>query len=151
MKPSTRAAPTGRVLGVDLGERRIGLARSDELGMLASEFQVLARATPKEDATHLRAIIKEHAIVRVVVGLPTSMRGEIGWQAQRTQTWVDAVRAALGVPTTYWDERLTTVEAERAMQFAGIRAKHRRERIDMTAAAVMLQSYLDYQRRASHA
>src|SRR5579859_624515 len=140
-------APLGtRVLAVDLGERRVGLAMSDETGMLASELAVIPRGSLAEDSGRLRVLIAEHGVCAIVVGLPRSMRGELGWQAQRTQRWVDRMRDALPVPVETLDERLTTIEAERGMQLAGVSARDRQRRIDMAAAVVLLQAYLDSRR-----
>ena len=136
----------GRVLGVDLGERRIGLAIGDETATLASELSVLPRATFDQDAASLRAIVQQRGVSAIVVGLPRSLSGELGWQAQRTLAWVDEMRLRLDTRIETWDERLTTVEATRALTFAGVSGRRQKERIDMTAAAVMLQSYLDSRR-----
>lgn len=140
-----------RALGVDLGERRIGLAIGDETGTIASELAVMPRGTADQDARGLRDVIGARGVAIVVVGLPRSLSGELGWQAQRTLAWVDAMRPRVATPMEMWDERLTTVEAGRALTFAGVSAREQRRRIDMTAAAVMLQSYLDAQRRWSGA
>lgn len=140
------SATHARVLGVDLGERRIGLAIGDETGALAGELAVLPRGSADQDASSLRAIIEHRGVGVVVVGLPRSLSGELGWQAQRTLAWVDEVRPRLHTPIELWDERLTTVEAARALRFAGVSTRKQKGRIDMTAAAVMLQSYLDARR-----
>lgn len=140
-----------RVLGIDLGERRIGLAIGDETGTLASELTVMQRGSLEQDAASLRELIETRGVAVIVVGLPRSLSGEVGWQARRTLAWVDGIRRHIGTPIETWDERLTTVEAGRAMTFAGVSARKQKGRIDMAAAAVMLQSYLDARRRRTGA
>ena len=135
--------PGARVLAIDVGERRLGFALSDETGMLASELAVISRRTPEEDAAHLRAIVAAHGVGTIVVGMPRSMGGELGWQARRTRDWVDRMRETVPVPIETLDERLTTVEAERGMRQAGVSSRDRKQRIDMAAAVVLLQAALD--------
>ena len=143
----------GRVLGVDLGSRRIGLALSDPLGVMASPFAVLERRGDRS-ADH-RAILdaaREAEAERIVVGLPVSLSGRIGPAAKAAQAEIAALadRAAAGpepLPVEAYDERLTTVSAERALSAGGVRGKARRAVVDKVAAAVMLQAWLDGQRR----
>lgn len=145
------AAPvTGRVLGVDLGARRIGLALSDPLGVLAGPLEVLQRTgDPAADhARILRAAVENEASV-IVVGVPLSLStGRPGPAAQATLAEVAALaeRAATADPpltVETHDERLTTVTAQRSLATGGVRAKDRRAKVDKVAAAVMLQAWLD--------
>ena len=145
------AAPvTGRVLGVDLGARRIGLALSDRLGLLAGPLEVLERTGDRavDHARILRAALENEAEV-IVVGVPLSLStGRPGPAAQATLQEIAelAERAASADPPVTvqtHDERLTTVTAQRALATGGVRAKDRRAKVDKVAAAVMLQAWLD--------
>jgi putative Holliday junction resolvase len=136
----------GRVLGVDLGERRIGLALSDPLGITASPLAVLER-TGDRAADH-RAIVAaavDAGAERIVVGLPLSLSGGEGPAARAVREEIDAI-GALGLPVEAHDERLTTVTAERVLAAGGVRGRARRQRVDQVAAAVILQSWLDSRR-----
>lgn len=149
------AAPPGRVLGVDLGSRRIGLALSDPLRVLAVPLTVLERTgDPAADDALILAAAVEHEAVLIVVGLPLSLStGRAGPAARATLDEVAALRrraAALDppVPVETRDERLTTVVAQRSLATGGVRARNRRALVDKVAAAVMLQSWLDGQPRS---
>ena len=138
----------GRVLGVDLGSRRIGLAVSDPGGTVATPAGVLARSG--DAAADYRTIVakaREAGADRIVVGLPLSLSGEAGPAARAALEEVDALRAEAGkgMRVETHDERMTTVTADRALRAAGTRRRRRREIVDEVAAAVMLQSYLDGQ------
>lgn len=133
-----------RVVGIDLGERRIGIALSDATGTIAQPHTVIARA--RDRATDHRAIgnlVADACATRVVVGMPLSLSGEEGPAARATREEVEALAHALPVPVEVWDERLTTVTAARAMTATGVKRKARRAVIDKVAAAVMLQAWLD--------
>jgi putative Holliday junction resolvase len=133
-----------RVLGLDLGTRRIGVAVSDLSGTLASPHSVLERARrPSEDHTAIAALVAELGAERVIVGMPVSLSGASGPAAQAAEKETAALAAMLAVPVESFDERLTTVAAHRAMAAAGVRSKQRRKSIDAAAAAVMLQNWLD--------
>ena len=136
--------PVERCLGLDLGEKRIGVAVSDQLWCIASPLSSLARVGPKKDLVRIRSIIEEFSVGRVVVGLPVSMDGSFGEAATRTLEFVERLRAALSVPVETWDERLTTRAAERALLEADVRRDRRRELVDGIAASLILQGYLDY-------
>ncbi len=137
-----------RVLGVDLGSRRIGLAASDASGTLASPLRLLERSgDPARDHRAIVEAAHEIAAVRVVVGLPRSLSGKEGPAAVAVRAEVEAIQAIAGpdLPVDTYDERFTTVLAERGLMEsrARSRAPERRARIDAAAAAVMLQSWLD--------
>jgi putative Holliday junction resolvase len=135
-----------RVLGVDLGSRRIGLALSDPEGRVATPHTVIERSDdPAADHRAILAHAREAGASRVVVGLPLSLSGDVGPAARAVLGEVDALRAlACGeVTVETQDERLTTVIAERGMRAAGARRGTRRRNVDASAAAVMLQSYLE--------
>lgn len=135
----------GRILGVDLGTRRIGLAVSDPSGVIATPLRVLERSGDVDtDRAAILAAAREQDAERIVVGLPTELSGRAGPAAQAARAEVEALRAAApAVPVVLVDERLTTVIAQRALVQAGVRRKDRRGKVDKVAAAVILQSYLD--------
>ena len=148
------AAPPGsgrRALGLDVGGKRIGVAVSDETALIATPLQAVKRNGGEH--AELARLVREWNADRLVVGLPTGLSGREGPQAAAVRAFADPLAAALDLPLVYWDERLTTAIAERALIEAGHRRAQRKERIDAVAAAVILQSYLDAarlrQRRAT--
>ena len=133
-----------RVVGVDLGASRIGVAVSDASGTVASPHIVLRRARDRaSDHAALRAVVEEIEAERVVVGLPLSLDGTMGPAALAVDEEVRELAAALPVPVETVDERLTTVTAERSLRAGGVRGRRRREVVDKVAAAVLLQAWLD--------
>ena len=132
-----------RVLALDLGQRRIGVALSDALGFLASPLTVLACSDRGSEVAAIEELVRKHQVEHLVVGYPRSLNGTVGPQAKLVDEFVELLQARLQVPVILWDERLSTAQAERLMHDAGQRV--RRERIDAAAAAVILQSYLDAQ------
>lgn len=128
-------------MALDLGERRVGVAISDSLEITAQPFAVIERGGNM--LTELRDIIDEFEIDRIVVGLPLKMGGAEGDAAFAARREADLMRDSLNLPVVLWDERMTTLTAERALIDQGLRRKKRREVIDKIAAAVILQSYLD--------
>lgn len=133
-----------RAIGLDLGERRIGVALSDSAGTLATPYEVLTRSgDPARDRARLAELLDETGAELIVVGLPLSLDGSRGPAAQRVEAEVEELRAQLGLPIELWDERLSTVEAERRLQAAGVRGRQRRHVVDQVAATVILQSWLD--------
>jgi putative Holliday junction resolvase len=135
-----------RVLGVDLGSVRIGIALSDAGGLLASPHAVIASEGKRRDVERIGELVASTGAELVVVGMPTTLRGEQGIAAQEVEGVVRALSEHLDVPVTTWDERMTTAAAERALLEAGKRREARREVRDKIAAALMLQSYLDAER-----
>jgi putative pre-16S rRNA nuclease len=133
-----------RCLGLDLGEKRIGVSLSDALGWTAGPLPAIARVGWKKDLATVRSLIQEHRVQRVIVGLPIRMDGTVGEMARRTQEFVDRFRPSVSIPVETWDERLTTVQAERILVEADIRRDKRRQVIDSMAACLILQGYLDY-------
>jgi putative Holliday junction resolvase len=134
-----------RVLALDIGDRRVGVAVSDPSGRLARPITTVKRTG--RDFQVIVDLIAEHAVDRVVAGYPSNMDGSEGEQARRVESYVNGLRQHVTVPIELWDERLSSVEAERMMIEAGRPASYRRDRIDAVAAAVILQSYLDAGRR----
>jgi putative holliday junction resolvase len=136
-----------RVLALDLGERRIGVAVSDPSGTLASPHGVIERARDRaEDHAAIAALVTELDAERVVVGLPLSLSGATGPAAEAALSEATALASVLGVPVETFDERLTTVAASRSMRAGGTKARKQRKRIDEMAAAVMLQNWLEQRR-----
>lgn len=131
-----------RVMGLDPGERRIGVALSDPLGIIAQPHQVIDRRAGDAIAA-IRDLCVEYDVATVVVGLPKSLSGEEGAAAARARELGAAVGDATGCEIEYFDERFTTVQAESALLEGGMRRRKRRETIDKVAAAMMLQGYLD--------
>ena len=132
-----------RTLGLDVGERRIGIAISDPLGMIASPLRVLDRKETTDPIGDIIADAQLHEVETIVVGMPLTLRGEMGPAAQLMQEFVDKLRERSPVPVETIDERLTTKVAERDMIEAGMSREGRRETIDKVAAALILQRYLD--------
>ena len=137
--PSAR----GRYLGLDVGEKRIGVALSDETAVLASPLTTLTRTGARKDAAAVAELAGHHEVAAVVVGLPLNMDGTRGPQAEKVLSFVEALRRRLGVPVLPRDERLTTVEADERLREAGLDWRERKRVIDQTAAVVILQEYLD--------
>ena len=133
----------GRYLGLDVGEKRIGVALSDETATLASPLTTLARAGVRRDTAAVADLAQRHDVAAVVVGLPLNMDGTRGAQAEKVIAFADALRRRIRVPVVPRDERLTTVEAEEWLREAGMGWRERKRVIDQTAAVVILQEYLD--------
>jgi putative pre-16S rRNA nuclease len=130
-------------MGLDVGDRRIGVALSDVTATLASAHTTLARTGGRKDAAVVAALARDHEVVAVVVGLPLNMNGSRGPQAEKVLAFVDGLRRRLAVPVVLRDERLTTVEAHERLREAGLGWKERRRVVDQAAAVVILQEYLD--------
>jgi putative Holliday junction resolvase len=129
-----------RTLGVDYGTKRIGLAISDDLGLMARPLEVVRRADLMET---LSRMVDEYDVATVVVGLPTSLAGHEGASASEARELGSEIAARLGIPVTYVDERFTTRMAESALIETGMRRRSRRNAVDKAAAAIILQTYLD--------
>jgi putative holliday junction resolvase len=141
-------APPGpamsRALGLDIGTRRIGVALSDSAGTLATPYEVVARSGDRErDHRRIAALVDEAGAEVVVVGLPLSLDGSVGPAARSILDEVDELRSRLAARVVTWDERLSTVEAERRLRGAGVTGKARRRVVDQVAATVILQAWLD--------
>jgi putative Holliday junction resolvase len=133
----------GRVMALDVGERRIGVAMSDPTRILASPYTTL-RAQPRERAIEqIAALVRQNEVAAMVVGLPLTLSGEVGPQAHAVQTFAKELEAALSIPLHLFDERLTTVAAERMMIDLGMKPEQRKARIDEVAASIILQDFLD--------
>ncbi|MDP2918820.1 MAG: Holliday junction resolvase RuvX [Dehalococcoidia bacterium] len=132
-----------RILGLDIGDRRIGAALSDPTGILASPHSIIERTADEKAIEGILKIIAEKEVGRIVAGLPCSMDGSIGHQAEKVKAFTEQLRQRTSVPIEYRDERLTTVTAMRLKQEASTRRLDRKTRYDAMAAAIILQEYLD--------
>jgi putative Holliday junction resolvase len=132
-----------KVVGLDVGSRTIGVAVSDELGMLAHPRRTLARQGTKKDVAAVRALVAKEEAARVVVGMPYTLAGKIGPRAERVQVFIDALRDGWAVPVDTWDERFSTIAAAQRLDEAGVFGEKRQAVIDGAAAALILQGWLD--------
>jgi putative Holliday junction resolvase len=138
-----------RALGLDLGSKRIGVAVSDRSGTIASPLTVLTRArSRRDDHARIAALVREEEADCVVVGMPRSLSGEDGPAARAARSEASALASVVGVPVETYDERFTTVTANRALAESGVRGTARRQVVDKVAAAVILQAWLDARRGA---
>ncbi len=132
-----------RILALDLGELRIGVALSDETATLASALATLRATGPRRDAQAVAALAREHEAGEVVVGVPWRLDGSRGPRAEQALAFAERLRRVLRVPIVTRDERLTSVAADERLAEAGVRRRDRKARIDRAAAVVILQEYLD--------
>lgn len=139
--------PRPRCLGLDVGDRRIGVAISDPLGLTAAGLETIHRTNTQSDIAKVSDIAKRHMVVEIVLGLPANMDGTLGEQAQKVQSFGKKLARATGLPVVYEDERLTTFTAIHTLTVLGVKTGHRKDLVDKQAAAIILQKYLD---RASH-
>ncbi len=137
-----RAGNVGRLLALDVGEKRVGVALSDETHTLARPLFTLTRASKQEDFARLAAVCADQQIETIIVGLPKTLRNEEGPQARRVRRYADELQAALNLPLEFWDERFSTVEAHDLMMAVGRKPSSKGE-TDAIAASVILQEYLD--------
>lgn len=143
---SSESMADRRVLGLDVGARRIGVALSDASAFLSSPLTTI-RAIPRERAiAEIVRLARENEVVEVVVGLPLTLRGEIGPQAELIHAFVREITPALNLPVALFDERLTTVAAEQMLRDLGVKPEKRKQQIDQVAASIILQDYLDHTR-----
>jgi putative pre-16S rRNA nuclease len=133
-----------RILAIDPGTVRLGLALSDPSGTIAQPLSVLARRSEAEDLKALAELVVRHDVELIVIGLPRLMNGRLDAAAQQAQAFGAQVARATGRPVAYWDERLTSVAAERYLIDQGKRRGKRRQEVDRMAATLLLQGYLDY-------
>lgn len=133
-------------MGLDVGEKRVGLALSDELGITAHGLCVILRSELDRDLDRIARLAEQHQVDAVVVGLPRNMDGSLGPQAERVLAFTEALRQRLGLQIHLWDERWTTRAAERLLIEGDVSRRRRRRTVDKMAAALILQGYLDRQR-----
>jgi putative Holliday junction resolvase len=132
----------GRMLGLDIGDARIGVAISDEMGIIASPAGMIRRSP--SFAQDLRSYIERYGVVRIIVGLPVGLSGREGPQAKEVRSFMAGIEADVPVPFEFWDERLTTSIAEKTLIGHGVKRKDRKDQVDAMAASVILQGYLDH-------
>jgi putative Holliday junction resolvase len=130
-------------MGLDLGDRTLGVAISDPLGLTAQGVATLSRKSELSDIQQLRSICEEREVTRLVVGLPRNMNGSEGPRAEKSRRFARALHDALHLPVFLWDERLSTAEAERVLIQADVSRRKRGQVIDKLAAQILLQGYLD--------
>lgn len=132
-----------RILALDHGTKRIGVAVSDETRTIAQPLEFIPAEPFADFLARLRQLIREKEIELILVGLPRNMDGSHGPAALKVETFVTALKDAVAVPIKTWDERLTSAQANRVLIQGGARRAKRKEKVDQTAAAILLQSYLD--------
>jgi putative Holliday junction resolvase len=131
-------------MGLDVGEKTIGIAVSDALGLTAQGLEVIRRTgSIEQDLQRLKEVVQEKEINKIVIGMPRNMNGSYGPQSEKVQKFAEIIKAELNLPLETWDERLTTVEAERLLVSADMSRAKRRKVIDKMAASLILQGYLD--------
>lgn len=130
-------------MALDVGSRTIGIACSDALLMTAQGIETIRRTSLENDFNRLRELISEFEVHELVVGMPKNMNGTKGERAEKTEEFVEKMKAVIDLPVTFWDERLSTVMAERQLIAADVSRKKRKGVIDKMAAVVILQGYLD--------
>ncbi len=136
-----------RTMGLDVGTRTIGVATSDLMGMIAGGVETIRRTSEERDFARIGELIKEHEVDTIVVGYPKNMNGTIGERAQISEAFAEELRNRFeGIKVVLWDERLSTVAAEKVLVDADLRRSKRKKIIDMMAAVVILQNYLDSRR-----
>lgn len=133
----------GRVLGIDHGDVRIGIALSDETAFLASALCTVD--STRAGLARIFALIEEHHVDKVVVGLPRNMDGSFGSATEKVRTFIEKLKTGTGIPVVEWDERLSTVSAHHVLREAGFDGKRRKGLVDKVAAQIILQNYLDAQ------
>lgn len=133
-----------RILGLDYGSKIIGLAVSDEMGWTGQGIGTVQRKSLHHDLTQIEQCIAEYNIEKIVVGLPKNMDGSLGKAAENVLEFIENLKKKIAVPIVTWDERLSTVAAERALLEADMSRRKRKKVIDKVAAVIILQGYLDY-------
>ena len=132
-----------RIMALDVGSRTIGIACSDALLMTAQGIKTIRRTSLENDFKRLSELISEYEVHELVVGMPKNMNGTKGERAEKTEEFVEKMKEVIDLPITFWDERLSTVMAERQLIAADVSRKKRKDVIDKMAAVVILQGYLD--------
>ena len=142
-KASSRERPVGRVLGLDVGSRRIGVAVSDPLGITAQGLETLQRKNKRHDFGHLERVIREYEVKEIVVGLPLRMSGAEGTQSEKMRTFAEELARKVGLPVHLWDERLTSAEANRFLRETELSIEKRGKAVDRMAAVLILQGWME--------
>ena len=135
-----------RIMGLDYGSKTVGVAVSDALGLTAQGIEIVRRKSEnklRQTLARIEEIAKEYGVEKIVLGFPKHMNNDIGERAEKSLEFKEMLERRTGQPVVMWDERLTTVEADRTMMETGIRRENRKEYVDMIAAVFILQGYLD--------
>lgn len=136
-----------RIMGLDFGSKTVGVAVSDPLGLTAQGVEIIRRKSEKklrQTIARIEELVDQYQVERIVLGLPKHMNNDIGERAEKSLEFQEMLEKRTGLRVVMWDERLTTVEADRTMMETGIRRENRKEYVDMLAAVFILQGYLDY-------
>ena len=136
-----------RIMGLDYGSKTVGVVVSDALGLTAQGIEIVRRKSEnklRQTLARIEEIAKEYGVEKIVLGFPKHMNNDIGERAEKSLEFKEMLERRTGLPVVMWDERLTTVEADRTMMETGIRRENRKEYVDMIAAVFILQGYLDY-------
>ena len=151
--PNAFPAPQvrGRVLGLDVGARRIGVAVSDPLWITAQGLDTIQRQNKRLDFAQLEAVIQQYEVVEIVVGYPLRLSGEVGIQAEKMTLFADDLKKRFPIPIHLWDERLTSAEANRLLRESEISIERRAKAVDRMAAVLILQSWMENQQRVARA
>lgn len=142
----TEASVAGRpprILGLDVGAKRIGLAISDPLGITAQGLETLQRQNKRSDFAQLQQVIRQHQVAEIVIGLPLRMTGGEGIQAEKMQAFAEEIRRRFRLPVHLWDERLSSAQANRLLRETDMSIKRRGQVVDQMAAVLILQSWMD--------
>ncbi len=145
---SGQSALVSRILALDVGKKRIGLAVSDPLGLTPIALPTLHRTRIREDLARLKALAEERSVTTLLVGHPLHMSGDESRQSEYTREFAQRLSEFLHLPVVYWDERLTTAEAHRLMRDNGATLEQRKKAVDQMSAILLLESYLGYQSNA---
>lgn len=137
-----------RHLGLDVGDKLIGAALSDETATLASGLETIRRVGPRKDVRAVADLVRRHEVAEVVVGLPRKLDGSLGPQAQKVIAFMEALRPVVRVPVVPWDERFTSVVANQVLIEADRSRRERKALVDKVSAILILQNYLDYRKLA---
>ena len=133
-------------MGLDIGDKTIGVAVSDLMGLTAQGVTTIKRVGKKKDIEAIKQIIAEKQVNKIVSGLPKNMNGTVGPQGEKVQKFCELLKEETNLPIEFWDERLSTVAAERSLIEGNVRRENRKKVIDMLAAVIILQGYLDSKR-----
>src|SRR3954454_11284067 len=142
------AARAGRILALDVGKKRIGLAVSDELGLTAQGLETLHRNRIRDDLATLQELSRKLDIGTLLIGKPLHMSGDESRQSQYTREFADRLATQTSLPVVFWDERLTSAEAERALRETGASLDQKKKSVDRLAAMLLLESYLEFRRQS---
>lgn len=142
-----------RIMGLDFGSKTVGVAVSDPLGITAQGVEIVRRTSEnklRKTLARIEALIAEYEVTEIVLGFPKNMNNTIGERAEKSLAFKEMLERRTGLPVVMWDERLTTVAANRTLMEGGVRRENRKDYVDMLAAVYILQGYLDSRERTAH-